>query len=230
MLRPGKFAEHTALNTALSMPPSAFFVCSLVASLATLCTASEPSPEAPSVEDLIGRARLAARVPDAAGADKLLAEAQALAPSNAEAALLRGNVAAFLTQDAATAETHYVRTLQLEARWDAHFFLGKVQAQQQHWTDAASSFAAANSLQPANPAPIKELAAAWQQLGSAGAEASWTRAHAALHAAAVADPHAPTALLELARLAAKLGRGLEAHAAYTNLTALHSMNAAHMLE
>ena len=208
------------------MPLSAYFVCSLVASLATLCAALEP----PSVEDLISRARLAARVPDAAGADKLLAEAQALAPSNAEAALLRGNVAAFLTQDAATAETHYVRTLQLEARWDAHFFLGKVQAQQQHWTDAASSFAAANSLQPTNPGPIKELAAAWQQLGSAGVESSWESAHSALHAAAVADPHAPTALLELARLAAKLGRGLEAHTAYTNLTALHSMNAAHMLE
>ena len=214
------------------MPPSALFArsLSLVASLTALCAASEPPSEPPSVEDLIGRAKLAARVPDAAGADKLLVEAQALAPSNAEAALLRGNVAAFLRQDAVAAEAHYVRTLQLEARWDAHFFLGKVQAMQQHWSDAASSFAAANSLQPANPAPIKELAAAWQQLGSAGAESSWESAHAALHAAAVADPHAPTALLELARLAAKLGRAPEAHAAYANLTALHSMTAAHMLE
>ena len=214
------------------MPPSALLTrsISLVASLAALCAASEPASEPASVEDLIGRAKLAARVPDAAGADKLLVDAQALAPSNAEAALLRGNVAAFLLQDAVAAEAHYVRTLQLEARWEAHFFLGKVQAQQQHWTDAASSFAAANSLQPANPAPIKELAAAWQQLGSAGAESSWDSAHAALHAAAVADPHAPTALLELARLAAKLGRAPEAHAAYANLTALHSMNAAHILE
>ena len=120
------------------MPPSALFArsLSLVASLTALCAASEP-PEPPSVEDLIGRAKLAARVPDAAGADKLLVEAQALAPSNAEAALLRGNVAAFLRQDAVAAEAHYVRTLQLEARWDAHFFLGKVQAMQQHWSDAA---------------------------------------------------------------------------------------------
>ena len=68
----------------LSMPPSALFArsLSLVASLTALCAASEP-PEPPSVEDLIGRAKLAARVPDAAGADKLLVEAQALAPSNA---------------------------------------------------------------------------------------------------------------------------------------------------
>ena len=205
------------------------FACSLVlASLA--CAASEAVPETPSVDELLAKARLAARVPDAVRADQLLAQAQALAPKHAEAALLRGNVAAFLQQDVAAAETHYARALQLEDRWDAHFFLGKVQAGQQRWSDAAGSFAAAVGLQPVNPAPIKELAAAWQQLGLAGEESLWDDTHAALHGAAVADSHSPTALLELARLAAKLGRGPEAHAAYANLTALHSMHAAHMLE
>ncbi len=71
------------------------------------------------------QARLRAREGDADGAEKLLLRAAELAPSDPEPPLVLGNVAGFLRRDAAAAEQHYIRSLKIEPRWDAHYFLAK---------------------------------------------------------------------------------------------------------